>query len=103
MSEQNSAIAELIDAAIGVTGWSEDEVRAFLRCIRADTPDGLLSDTASAVEWAARVEAQAAVVELMKCLPKGTLQAKWTGTEIALRIDPKVDVHVVEPDEEMQS
>lgn len=100
MSEQNSAIAELIDAAIGVTGWSEDEVRAFLRCIRADTPDGLLSDTASAVEWAAQVEAQGAVVELMKRLPKGVLQAKWTGTEIALRIDPKVDVHVVEPDGE---
>ena len=85
-------VDQLIDAVSQETKWTHEETRNFLRCMRADSPDGLLDACAAAVAWAMKVETQEAMVSLMKTFPAGAIQAEWTGTDIALRINPDATV-----------
>jgi hypothetical protein len=85
-------IVTLLTEAQKITGWSEAEVRAFIRCIRADSPDDLADAIPSALAWAAGIETRHSVVELMKTLPAGALEARWNGQEIELRINPDAKV-----------
>ncbi len=85
-------VATLMAEAQKITGWSEAEVRAFIRCIRADSPDDLADAIPSALAWAASIETRNSMVELMKTLPDSALHARWNGQEIELRINPDAKV-----------
>ena len=98
MSDADSMKRQLIEAAREATGWSEPEVRAFIRCIRGKTPDDLIDAIQEGIAWARRVEIQKAAIELMQTMPDGALEAEWTGTEMALRINPDVTIDEITDD-----
>ncbi len=91
--------AEILQAVTRETGWTEEEARLFIGCIRMPTPDALLEALPEAIAWAARIETAAAMITLMKTLPRGVLDASWNGTEVALRIDPRAQVAEAQPGE----
>lgn len=83
---------EMIATVTRETGWTDEEARLFVSAIKADTPDALMDAVPEAIGWAMRIETAASVVSLMKTLPRGVLDARWTGKEIALRIHPDAQV-----------
>jgi hypothetical protein len=85
-------ITTLLTEAQKITGWTEGEVRAFVQCIRADTPDALADAIPSALAWARGIETSESMISLMKTLPVGALHARWNGQEIELRINPDASV-----------
>lgn len=85
-------VAALLADAQKITGWSEAEARAFIRCLQADSPDDLADAIPSALAWAAKIETLNSVVELMKTLPNSVLHARWNGEEIELRLNPDAQV-----------
>lgn len=85
-------IDKAIATAVKETGWTDKEVRNFLSCIRANSPDELLDACAAAVMWAKAIETKEAVVSLMKTLPRGAIQAEWTGDDIAVRLNPEATI-----------
>lgn len=95
MSDAERMKRQLIEAAREATGWSEPEVRAFIRCIRGKTPDALINAVQEGIAWARRIEMQKAVIELMQTMPDGALEAEWTGTEMALRINPEATINEI--------
>jgi hypothetical protein len=80
---------ELLAAVAAETGWTTEETRNFLSCMRGDTPEALLDACAAATAWAMRIETKAALVSVMKRLPRGAIQAEWTGDDIAVRLNPE--------------
>lgn len=83
---------EVLGAVQQTTGWSAEEARRFLLCIRGDTPEALVAACCDSVAWASRVETQAAMINLMKTLPEGFLDAEWKDGELGLRISPDANV-----------
>lgn len=86
-------VTTLIAEARQITGWTDAETRAFIRCIRADTPDGLADAIPSALAWARQIETANSMIELMKTLPDKVLHAEWNGTALAVRINPDANVY----------
>lgn len=89
--------ATILEAVTRETGWTEEEARLFIGCIRMPTPEALIEALPEAIAWAARIETAAAMINLMKTLPRGVLDASWTGSEVALRIDPGAKVAEPQP------
>ena len=80
---------ELLAAVAAETGWTTEETWNFLSCMRGDTPEALLDACAAVTAWAMRIETKAALVSVMKTLPRGAIQAEWTGDDIAVRLNPE--------------
>ncbi|UXU75527.1 MULTISPECIES: hypothetical protein [unclassified Paracoccus (in: a-proteobacteria)] len=86
---------DAIRACVEHTGWTEQEVRNVLGNVIAETPDALLEALPEVIAWAKRIEDSAALVSIMKELPRGVLEITWNGTEPAIRIRPSCDVRQV--------
>lgn len=83
---------EALRACVEHTGWTEQEVRNVLSAVVAETPDQLLDALSEVIEWAAKIEAAAAMISVAKKLPHGVLEIRWTGQEAEFRIRPSCDV-----------
>ena len=93
---------ELIRTAMSLTGWDEEDTRNFLSCLVADTPDALMEEASDALEFARRIEMQAAAIDIMKQVGGRALSAQMTPTrdDIALRFRPDISIELTETADE---
>lgn len=70
------------------TGWSEQEVRNVLRSVTAKNPDELGEMVPKVIEWCHRIEINAAVVDLLKTLPDGTIRITFIDGEPSIQLAP---------------
>jgi len=87
---RESFIDELISAIIDQTKWTDTQARNFLSCMVAESHEELRDGIISAVDHAHRIEAEMAIVDLMKQNGKDLLQVKMGDEGLEVQLNPDI-------------
>lgn len=82
-------MSELIKSVADAMQWTEDEARNFLGHFVADGPEQLRADLEAACEWAQMAEKKAALIDVMKTMPAGSMTAKWNNGDMTICLSPE--------------
>ena len=86
--EQNqSAIDEILNTTVEITGWTVDECQNFLTALSADSPERLIEVIDEALNIAIKAEATMAGIDLMKRMGR-IVDATVKDGELAWRFHP---------------
>lgn len=82
-------MSDLIKNVAEAMQWTEDEARNFLGHFIADDPEQLRTDLEAACEWAREAEKKAALIDVMKTMPAGSMTARWNGGDMTIGLSPE--------------
>lgn len=87
-------LEDAIKTAQKLLGWERDAVINVMGNVIAESPEKLMDDIGSILEWCRVVEQKYAMVDVMKMLPKGVLEIKWVDGEVSMGFRPGLDVRI---------
>jgi hypothetical protein len=81
MTDENDpakkAVVDMIHEMAKLLNWTPEECRKFACCIHSKTADRVFDDIGEAFQWAQATQTRMAMIDLMKTLPDGVIEAKW--------------------------